>query len=280
LTVREQLQSKYEDLLKLAKQLDDCFEIKSGGWGSRDLKADKVDEYWKTRDKLETITADWMADIRKVINGIPASIRKSMREERTDPETGDTYSIVIFENKDFGSLMGFFEKITSVVEVGYNSVLHSLVRSEPVYQRFRSIRGQVLSLCGSIELFSPEIMVTIDQQVDLIFKLRENGMPDIALLLEEIDQIDDNVKKCLNSRTALEKRIQYYLETKRIEITQGFYTNLDNAINAGLTDKSKRNAIGAHYSFVSKIIHGELEANMRNTQFAVNGVLNILNSFF
>jgi tetrahydromethanopterin S-methyltransferase subunit B len=161
---------------------------------------------------------------------------------------------------------------------GDRGVLEALRTTAPVYLNLRNMRGSVLSLTRSLELFHPEIMVTIDQQVDLIFKLRDKGMPDVALLVEEIDQLEDNVKKCLNARTALEKTIEYYCKSKSVDVKQGFYTNLDNAIKAGLTEKTKRNAIAGHYSFMSKLIHGELETNPRNTQFAVTGALNILHS--
>ena len=90
--------------------------------------------------------------------------------------------------------------------------------------------------------------------------------------------MDDNLKKCLNSRIALEKFVEAFCKGKTIEVKKGFYTNLDNAINAGMTEKIKRDAIAGHYSFVSKVIHGDIESNLRNTQFAVNGVINILDS--
>ena len=279
MTESKKLEEKYEELLAIAKEYDACFEDKSTGWGGHEINNEKLDAYWKTRENLESGIAAWMADIRKAISSLPANVRRSTKEQRTDPETGDIYYFIKYDNKDFEALMGNLEEVATAVE-GNRGVLKTLQGSGPICTILRSVRGNVLSVLKSLELFNPEIMITIDQQVDLIFKLRENGMSDIALLVEEIDQLEDSVKKCLNARTALEKRIQYYCESKGIEVKQGFYTNLDNAIEAGLTEKSKRNAIAGHYSFMSKMIHGELEANSRNTQFAVTGALNILHSLF
>jgi hypothetical protein len=271
------LEKEYEELLTLAKDYDACFVEKSTGWGRSEVDEEKLQTYWKCRESLESGTATWITDVRKAINSIPASARKSTKEQRTDPETGDTFSFVKYDNRDFESIMGYLEEIAKAVE-GDRGVLEALRTAAPVYLILRDMRGSVLSLTRSLELFHPEIMITIDQQVDLIFKLRDKGMSDVALLVEEIDQLEDNAKKCLNARTALEKTIEYYCKSKSVDVKQGFYTNLDNAINAGLTEKSKRNAIAGHYSFMSKLIHGELETNPRNTQFAVTGALNILHS--
>lgn len=279
MTESERLEKKYEELLTLAKEHDGCFAAKSTGWGGYDIKNENLERYWKIRETLEAELARWVADMRKAVNSIPAVMKRAFREQRTDPEIGDTYHFTTYENKDFEAIVGFLQEITNALE-GDRGILADIKESRPIYSDFRKIRGTLLSLCETLALFIPEIMISIDQQVDLIFKLRDKGMPDIALLVEEIDQLEDNVKRCLNARTALEKRIQYYCESKDIEVKQGFYTNLDNAIAAGLTDKSKRNAIAGHYSFISKIIHGELEANLGNAQFAVTGALNILQSLF
>ena len=278
MTISESIEKKYEEIRKLARTFDDCLKAESGGWGA-EVQPDKIDEYWKTRECLESEVSEWMANIRKAMNALPASIKKSVREERTDYGTGETYSVVKYDNKDYEAISGFLGDIANAVE-GVRGILTLIVRPNRISETLRGIRGSVLSLCRSLEIFVPEIMVSIDQQVDLVFKLREKGMEETALLIEELDQIDDNAKKCLNSRTALEKVIEASCKEKGIEVKKGFYTNLDNAINAGLTEKSKRNAIAGHYTYVSKLIHGELETNARNTQFAVNGVINILQSFF
>lgn len=271
------LEKEYEELLELAHEYDACFAEKSTGWGPSQIEEEKLEIYWKSRESLESGIATWITDVRKAINSVPASVRKSTKEQRTDQETGDVFYFVRYDNRDFESLMGFLEEILKTVESD-RGVLEALRTTGQVYLNLRNIRGSVLSLTRSLELFHPEIMVSIDKQVDLIFKLRDQGKPDVALLVEEIDQLEDNVKKCLNARTALEKTIEYYCKNKSIDVKQGFYTNLDNAINAGLTEKTKRNAIAGHYSFMSKLIHGGLETNPRNTQFAVTGALNILHS--
>lgn len=274
----EIIERKYDELLKLAATLDACLQVKSGSWGSLELKPEKAGEYWETRTVFETEVSRWMANIRKAINALPSNIKRFVREQHTDYQTSDVYSVVKFDNKDYEAIVGFLEEIVEAVESN-RGVLTLVKGFGPISETLRGVRGSVLSLCRSIEIFVPEIMVTIDQQVNLVFKLREKGMEETALLIEELDQIDDNVKKCLNARTALEKVVEAFCKEKSIEIKKGFYTNLDNAISAGLAEKKKRNAIAGQYSFVSKLIHGELEANPRNTQFAVNGILNVLQSF-
>ena len=269
------IKNNYSELLSLAKELDSYFKTRKKGWGRPELKKKKKDAYMKSREILESKIPEWMGNIRKTINSIPAEARKSVRLQRTHPETQETYYETSYENMDYEALTKFFGHITYAVE-GHGGVLAALKESNPVYSKLAIVRGDVLSLCESIELFVPEIMITIEQQVDLIFKLRDNGMTEIATLIEEIDQTDDNYKKCSNARTALEKMIQSFLEHKSIEVKRGFHTNLDNAIKAGLADKGRRVAIAGHYSFVSRIIHHEMDANIKNTRFAVDGVLNIL----
>lgn len=278
MTQSEDIEKKYEELLKLALSLDSCFVKEPGGWGRLRLPPEKKDEYWKTRRSFESEIANWMADIRKAITTLPANVKRSVTEQRTDFQTSDVYSIIRYDCKDYGAIVGFLDEIMKAVEGG-GGVLYLLTSSAEISKTLRGIRGVVLSLCRSLEIFVPEIMVTIEQTVDLVFKLREKGMVEEALLIEELDQIEDNLKKCLNARTVLEKVIEAFCREKGVEVKKGFYTNLDNAINAGLTEKSKRNAISGHYSFVSKVIHGELEANVRNTQYSVNGIITILQSF-
>lgn len=274
----EDIERKYEELLKLALSLDHCFVEKSGGWGGLELLPEKKEEYRKIRRLVESEISKWMADIRQAINALPPSVKRSATEQHTDYQTSDVYSTVRYDNKNYGTIMGFLDEIANTVE-GSQGVLYSLSRSREISEKLRGIRGAVLSLCRTLEIFTPEIMVTIDQQVGLVFTLREKGLVEEALMIEELDQIEDNLKKCLNARTALERVVEAFCKENGIDVKKGFYTNLDNAINAGLTEKSQRNAIAGHYSFVSKIIHGELEADTRNTQFGVNGVINILQSF-
>ncbi|MCW4019168.1 MAG: hypothetical protein NWF00_10920 [Candidatus Bathyarchaeota archaeon] len=276
--LNDNIEKGYTSILKLAESFDACLGTQQGTWGRNyEIKPEKTDEYWKVREQLEVEITDWMANIRKSLAALPANVRKFVREEKTDYTTGEIRSYIRYDNSDYKAIVGFFEKVESAIE-GYHSVLELIKRPSPILESLKGIRGLVLSLYKTLDVFAPELIVAIDRQVKLVFRLREKGLAEPALLIEELDQIDDNLKKCLNSRTALEKFVEAYCKGKTIDVKKGFYTNLDNAINAGMTEKTKRDAIAAHYSFVSKVIHGDIESNLRNTQFAVNGIINILDS--
>jgi len=278
LTIVKKIEEGFNNILDIATSLDGYLQEKTGSWEAHELIPEKAEDYWKTRESFEEEISSWMGNIRKAINSLPSNIRRTYREERTSFPSGEIYSVINYDNKDYESIVWFQKKIVYEVE-GRGGVISLLTDFAPIFKKLRDIRGTVLSLCRTLETLVPEIMVTIEQQVELIFKLREKGIDDAALLIEELDQIEENIKKCTNIRSALEKVVEAYCKEKEIEIKKGFYTNLDNAIKAGLDEKKKRNAITGNYSFVSKIIHNELDANSRNTQFAVNGILNVLHGF-
>ncbi len=276
--LNDNIEREYNSIIKLAEQFDSCLENEKGTWKKNtEIKPDKVEEYWKNREQIESEVTDWIANIRKSVNALPANTRKYVREETTDYNTGETSSHLKYDNNDYKAIVGFFEKVENAVE-GYQGVLESVKNPSPILGTLKGIRGMVLSLCKTLDVFAPESIVSIDRQVKLVFRLREKGLTEIALLIEELDQMDDNLKKTLTSRIALEKFVETFCKGKTIDVKKGFYTNLDNAINAGMTEKIKRDAIAGHYSFVSKVIHGDIESNLRNTQFAVNGLINILDS--
>jgi hypothetical protein len=75
----------------------------------------------------------------------------------------------------------------------------------------------------------------------------------------------------------LEQIVVSYCEKNGIKPTK-FYFNLDSAIKKGMTEKAQQKSIAAHYSFVSKIVHKEIEADSKNTQYAIYGVVNIIGS--
>ena len=84
--------------------------------------------------------------------------------------------------------------------------------------------------------------------------------------------------KCLKSRTALEQIVSSYCEKQGVTPAKSFYHNLLHAIEKGMTEKEKYKSIAAHYSLVSKIVHREMDANTKNTGFAIYGIFNIISS--
>lgn len=278
MALKEDIDGQYEKLVVLAGELGSCLQAtgtEGGSWSQKAFSIKNEERYWGLRKELESGIANWMHLLRKGIDNIPEAIRKSTKEARTDPATGDTYFVMVYDNKNFEAVMDFFDAIKRQIEDSHG-ILESIAATRPIFTQIRNLRGKVLSFSTSLGLFIPENMVTIEQQVDVIFKLKDRGLEEVAIELEGIDSEEDNIKKCLKARTALEKLIENYCERQGDKPTR-FYTNLDLAIKKGMTDKTKRNAIAGHYSFTSKIIHKETEANTRNTNFAITGIFNIIN---
>jgi len=279
MTLKEDIEKQYSEILSLAQLYDSCFEAESKkefGSPSLTIKEAASDSYWKIRDELELKLAEWMRLLRKSIDTIPQSEKKYRTEERTDP-TGETYTIKTYDNEFFSSLIGFFNKIEREVEEGYQNVFERIRDNKLVYSNLRNIRGNVLSFSHSLDVFIPEKMTTIEQQVEIIFKLRELGLEKVAEEIEGIDEEQDNRLKCLKARTALEQIIVSFCDKHGITPTS-FYYNLIHAIEKGMTKKEQEKSIAAHYSFVSKIVHKEIEPTPRNSQYALNGIFNIIGS--
>ena len=272
--INEEIESKYDEILKISKEFDTCFVKKEEGtWTKEEISDKKVKDYWRLREKLEGDITAWMQLLRKAIESIHDDAKKYTPLNRVDP-SGEEYTVRDYDNDNFSSLNDFFEKIKRSTE---GTILVKIQTKKPIYEQVREIRGDVLSFSRTMDLFIPEKMITIERQVKIIFKLKELGMEEAASELEKIDDEEDNRKKALLARTALEKVVEQFCKNKSIKPT-GFFNNLDKAIKAGLTDKTKREAIAQLYSFTSKIIHKDIEANSRNTQFAVVGVLNSIDS--
>ena len=278
--LKDNIEKKYSEILTLAQQYDSCFESEpEKDFGSPTLSVKKEDsrKYWEIRDKLESEIAEWMNLLRKSLDTIPSSEKKCNTDTRYDPMSEETYTVTVYENQNFSSLLGFFNKIKGDVEEDYESILAKIRDKKLVHSKLRNLRGVVLSFSHSLDVFIPEKMVTIEQQVDIIFKLRELGLEKAAEEIEGIDEEQDNRLKCLKARTALEQVIVSYCEKHGVTPTS-FYYNLLHAIEKGMTKKEQQKTIAAHYSFVSKIVHKDIEATHKNTQYALHGVLNIIGS--
>lgn len=280
MTLKEDIEREYAKLLDLARDYDSCFESEPEpkGFGSSSLPVkEKVrGRYWTVREKLELNLPRWMKLLRKSLDTIPSNDRKYRMENRVHYETQETYTVKVYDNENFSSLVGFFNAIKLEVE-GHNGILAKVRNSKLIYSQLRNMKGDVLSFSNSLDVFIPEKMASIEQQVDIIFKLRELGLEKAAEEIEGIDEEEDNRLKCLKARTALEQIVENYCEKHGITHTT-FYYNLLHAIEKGMTKKEQQKSIAAHYSFVSKIVHKEIDANSRNTQYAIYGIFNIISS--
>lgn len=274
-----QLIGQYEKILETALEYDSCFEKEKSdsGWDKYTVKEDSYEKYLELKEKLEDSIPEWMYHIRVEIGKVPESAKKCNIRTALNLATQEEYSHYEYHDRNFSSLLNFFNNIKNNVERS-SGVLNLIRNDKTIYTKLRDLRADVRSLSHTLDLFIPKNMVTIKEEVEVIFKLRDHGMDEVAERLEGIDDEDDLEKKCLRARTALEGFVAKYCEENGIDVKKGFYTNLDNAIQKGLTEKQRRESIGGHYSFVSKIIHNEIEATPKNTKFAVNGVINIIGS--
>jgi len=279
MTLKDDIEKQYNDMLPLAEQHDSCFEEKTEKiWGSRSLavKEDAKEKYWEVRNKLELQLAEWMRLLRKSLKDIPSSEKEFISETVTDMNTQNTYTVKRYDNENFASILDFFGKIQREVEYR-DGILANIKESKPISGQLRSIRGEVLSFSHTLDLFIPEKMISIEKEVEITLRLRELGLEKVAEEIEGIEEEEDNRQKCVKARTALEQLVVDFCEKHSIKPTR-FYFNLDSAIQKGMTEKGQQKSIAAHYSFVSKIVHKEIDADPKNTQYAIYGVINIIDS--
>lgn len=279
MTLKEDIEKQYEAMLPLAEQHDFCFEEKTEEvFGSRTLtvKEDAKEKYWEVRGKLELQLVEWMQLLRKSLNDIPSSERKFRTETRFDIETQDNYTVKEYDNRNFASILEFFNRIQPKVE-DRGGILARIEEGGPISSQLRNIRGDVLSFSHTLDLFIPEKMISIEKEVEITLRLRELGLEKVAEEIEDIEDEEDNLKKCLKARTALEQIVKDFCEKNDIKPTK-FHYNLASAVKKGMTEKAQQKSISAHYSFVSKIIHKEIDADPKNTQYAIFGVISIIGS--
>jgi hypothetical protein len=279
MTLSEDIEKQYEAMLLLAKEHDSCFsEQAEETWGRRSLtvKPEDSEKYWETRNKLELQLTEWMMLLRKSLNDVPSSERKFKTETRTEYESQDTYTIKEYENPNFASILDFFGKIKRKVEDTYG-ILEGIAENRRILGQMRDIRGDVLSFSHTLGLFVPEKLISIEKQVEITLRLRELGLEKVAEEIEGIEEEEDNRLKCLKARTALEQIVLDYCNKNGITPTK-FHYNLASAIQKGMTDKTQHKPISATYSYVSRIVHKDIDADTRNTQYALTGVMNVIES--
>ena len=274
---KQDIEKKYQELLALSEKYDATLDRTGTGWSKKAVvKPEAEAQYWEARTALESEFPLFMSLLRKAMNDIPSSERRFVVESGIAPD-GEEYTRKVYSNETYGSLVNFFDKIQAAIENPYVGAVTNLTENNTIKDEIRNLRGAVLSFSNILDLFSPENVLSIEKEVEITLKLREKGLGRIAEELEGITEEEDNLKRCLRARTALEQLVVQYCETHTIKPTT-FFFNLDSAISKGLTDKGQEKAISGHYSFVSKIVHKDIEANPRNTLYAVNGVYNIVGS--
>lgn len=279
MTLKDDIEKQYEAMLPLAEQHDSSLAgnaEETFGHRSWGVKEDAKEKYWEARNKLELQLAEWMKLMRKSLNDIPSSERKFKVETRSDIETQDTFTVKDYDNQNFASILESFGKIKHEVE-DESGILEGIGKSRRISSQLRNIRGDVLSFSNTLDLFIPEKMISIEREVEITLRLRELGLDKVAEEIESIDNEEDNRQKCLKARTALEQIVLDYCNKNGIKPT-AFHYNLDSAVKKGMTEKAQQKSISALYAFVSKIVHKEIDADPKNTQYAIVGVISIIGS--
>ena len=223
-----QLIGQYEKILETALEYDSCFEKEESdlGWDKYTVKEDSYEKYLELKEKLEDSIPEWMYHIRVEIGKVPESAKECTIRTALDPATREEYSHYEYHDRNFSSLLNFFNNIKNNVERS-SGILNLIRNDKKIYTKLRDLRVDVRSLSHTLDLFIPKNMVTIEEEVEVIFKLRDHGMDEVAEQLEGIDDEDDLEKKCLRARTALEGFVAKYCEENGIDVKKGFYTNLD-----------------------------------------------------
>lgn len=280
MTYKEDIEKQYEELLPLANKHDSCLEEgETTGFGSRSLpiKESAKEEYWETRGKLENNLAEFMTLIRKAIYDVPSTDKKVTIETSTNYHTGEEYTTKIYHNPNFESMMSFYGRIQTAIESS-SGIITAIGESRLITPQIRAIRGSVLSFSHILDLFIPEKVISIEKEVEVTLRLRELGLEKVADELDTINEKEANDDKCKNARNALEFLINDFCAKNGITLAKLFHHNLDLAIKKGLTEKAQQKPISAHYSFVSKIVHKDIEASPKNTYYAIQGIYNIIDS--
>ena len=106
MTLKEEIENGYINLLTFAQEHDLCFESKTEeGFGAMSLsvKEEDSDRYWEVRRKLELQFAEWMSLLRKSMDIIPLSEKKYRIDTRTHYGSGESYTVKVYDNEIFSN---------------------------------------------------------------------------------------------------------------------------------------------------------------------------------
>lgn len=157
-----------------------------------------------------------------------------------------------------------------------NSVYYDMRNDYEIYSDFKRLKPYVWRICSIVDKLFPEI-IELEKSIDIHFSLRDGEFEVIAELLEEIDNKKSGTDKCLVARSALERFVKEILEKEGESPVQGFYSNIDKLKKLKIIAPVDRKTIGAHYSFISQIIHLEKSDDSQNVLYAINGIYRNIN---
>lgn len=268
----EGLLGDFDDIIRVAKQSDEKLKgvkTDSRPWSFRD-------DFEKNKSILEGSIPRFLASLRGYLDKLPKSlweVELVSKEKSKDDAISQTYQ---FKKEVFDDLIKAFNHIKLEIE-GDNGVYETLKSHTYYVSRLKDLRISVISFIELYKLLTPKDMISVEREVEIILKLRDLDLVEPADLLESVIIDPDNkANRLLNIRSALEKVLVSLLEKKGKTVKPSFFANLHECIKHGLIEKLHRKSIGASYSFISKLIHRDLEESEENVQYSISQILLII----
>lgn len=281
MTDSEEIKKKYDSLIKLAEEHDSCInkEVDDDSYSPSieySIKEDLNDKYWNLRTNLEEEITYLMRIIRTAFNAVPSGYKEFTEQVHSDRHSDDTYIEKIYKNGNYKNLLKFFGEIQDCIE-GRDGTLKSISQNFHIFDDLRELRGTILSFVNTLDILIPTEMISTEYEVEIILKLGELGIDKAVDELEEMIKEDHKGKdKCGYARTALEQVLVFLLENNRLKSQGRFFKNLNLCIKNNLISKTDKKIVGAGYSYISKIIHSELEDSVGNVQYAIKNIYQVI----
>lgn len=180
------------------------------------------------------------------------------------------------KQKLYSTLEDYVEELSEKIEYE-DGILSIIEYRNPINPEIKKLRSLVYLIAKSLSIFASEEIQVIEKLTDITLRLREKDIVNSADLLESLSlKKMDNITKMTKVRTSLEQTLIAVLESHEIKATKNFFHNLDALVQNSLIKKPLQKSFSKHYSFVSQIIHEEIEASKENTSYGLNIILEII----
>jgi len=187
-----------------------------------------------------------------------------------------TEKIKTEKNESFQRLVKYHNELTDRIE-GKNGIFSKIEKKETIREEIRNLRSCVYSIKKTLSILVSDEILIIEKLTDITLKLRELEIVQSAELLESLTlEKMDNITKVTKVRSAFEQTLIAILESHAIKTTKSFFHNLNALTQNSLIEKALQKSFSKHYSFVSKIIHAEIEASNENVMYGLNIILQII----
>jgi len=166
-----------------------------------------------------------------------------------------------------------FKEIEAIIDGSDNwtSIYSLMNKYQTIWGQFTSSKPKVWRICSVMDKLFPEL-IKLEKTMDIHFSLRDSEFENIAETLERVEVKSSEIEKCNIARSAYENIVKRILEKEGETPAQGFYSNIDKLKKLDIIMPVDRKTLGAHYSFISQIIHLEKKDDSQNVLYAINGV--------